>query len=1212
MKEKLKRIKNSINRSNNSKYGFLLSIVALVEIIMIIAVSTFSWVETISSIKISNEGKVGTIDTYTFTDALVGVGSDYNKSIDLSNYFRASGNVHLSAASSADGVNFFFPKVANASGNSSTSTYRKGTLDDKNTNYLSFSFKVTAKESNQNFFFESVPTFYADSEPITNKNDIRVAITVKDSDGENIRIYSYKAGAENVVADVDGNFVKESTIYAFENFTDNTATETDEMLFSVNKDETKTITVTMWLQDFSNADDRNAYSGKTISAEGFKIVTATKMTQITFVDKTSKFNSTQDPEENTWQWVGNDDAKMWVRTASGSNYEMTKATVAAGSAPMWTVSIPTDQMSDNNSDMYFYRTDKDVTENPQNNKLNYWKTKFADNKNVNPVFTAYGSSQNSDGLVYGTWGDLSEIQLYSDGTDVLPTPSSLTALDITKVTLKNSNNIAVEMNFNKTNIDSPFWRAYIPKDDYSKNLTFSFNGHNISASNRVTSADVSTYYVTSATTGYWQPPSEVKVYVYAPHTDRGTVSVTGGAANATSVKVTKGTSVTVTTTPKDDYAFEGWYTDPDCTTLASQGNDQSFTFRASSTTTPYIFYAKFQYNVRLTAVTDNDSDTEHGCTVQINERTKGVNVNAYVKDGQSVTLKAIPNDENYVFDGWYDKNNEPIKDSSDAHIKTPKITIDSLDKPIDYYAHFKVKYFTLAAYASTNGVKGDATGGGVKFNTQTDFLGYATTSVKYTDTATFIASVNEAAGYEFKGWYSDEACTIRVCCDATGACTHTSYDVDKTTQYKDGKPLYAKFELKKYEVKAVATKDTSTTESADGGTVKITVGDNSNGPDSHASLTVTHGSKVTFTATANEGSGYRFFGWFDKDGNSVNSNPEFTTTNGVSSPVTYYARFGKGTTIYFTDYYAEEEGFDAYAAYFYGVIDEGGWPGKKISHDSDGNVITDEATGYCIYTNDTVSSGQFQVIVNNNKADRDPAKAQYPRKNDPGLIGDCGNTYFFGKITDMTSFNPISVGINAVTYDENGDTVQESFSGGSIKVGFNTYTEAKTLSRQSGDNFYATPQHAEGYEFAGWYTDESCSQSVDSSAVTDNKLKIVPTDGTTYYAKFVKKTSTGTKTIFFANSQWTEDTIYCYAWKSGYGKNEAFPGEKMTKTSETNSSGHYIYSIEIDSNFENVVFAGNNSSDKREQTVDISLGTNTKFCLTGNKDSSGKYKYTTY
>lgn len=1190
MKEKLKQIKNSINRSNNSKYGFLLSIVALVEIIMIISVSTFSWVETISSIKISNEGKVGTIDTYTFTDALVGVGSDYNKSIDLSEYFRASGNAHLSAASSKDGVNFFFPKVANANGSSSSSTYRKGTLNDKNTNYISFSFKVTAKESNQKFFFNSVPTFYADSEAITDKNDIRVAITVKDSNGENTRIYSYKAGTENVVADVDGQFVTESTIYAFNNFTDNTSEEADRMLFSVNKDETKTITVTMWLQDFANRDDRNAYYGKTISAPDFKIVTATKMTQITFVDKTSGFNSTKESTQNTWQWVGNDGAKMWVKTASGSNYEMTKATVADGSAPKWTVSIPTEQMGDPNADMYFYRTETTVDGDLQNNYLNYWQTKFADNKNVNPVYTAYGSSQNDDKLVYGTWGDLSEIQLYSDGTDVLPTPSSLTALDITKVTLKNSNNIAVEMNFNKNNIDTAFWRAYIPKDDASKNLTFSFNGHNISASNRDTKADVSTYYVTSATTGYWKPPAEVQVYVYSPHTDRGTVSVTGGAENKTSVKVTKGTSVTVTATPKDDYAFEGWYTNPECTTLASQGNDRSFTFSATSTT--YKFYAKFQYNVRLTAVTDNESDTEHGCTVQINDGTKGKNVSAYVKDGKSVTLKAIPNDENYVFDGWYYKNNEQVKDGSDAHIKNPIITIDSLDKPINYYAHFKVKHFTLEAYAAT-------TGGGVKFNTDSVYSNYAKTSVKYTDKATFMASVNEAEGYEFKGWYSDEACTNRVCCKSTDACTHTSYEVDKTTQYKDGKPLYAKFELKKYEIKAVATKDASNTESADGGTVKITVGDKSNGPDSHASLIVNHGSEVTFTAKEN--SGYKFVGWFDKDGNSVNSHAEFTTANGVSGSITYYARFTKGTTIYFTDYYAEEEGFDTYAAYFYESISEGAWPGKKISHDTNGNVITDEATGYCVYTNDTVSSGQFRVIVNNNREDGSTEKLQYPRVDVAGLTGNCGNTYFFGNAqqSSMSSFNPISVGINAVTYDENGAKAQDGFSGGNIKVGFNTYRTAKTLSRQSGDTFYATPQPADGYEFVGWYTDEACSQKVTDSAVTNQKLKIVPTNGTTYYAKFVK--SATNKLYLKPNSYWTQESARFAAYFMNSDKT-------VTKWESMTSTGNGYYEVTIpDGDWKHVIFcrmnpgtSENNFNDnvKWNQTNDLPIPTDGTNCYT--------------
>lgn len=1191
MKEKLKQIKNSINRSNNSKYGFLLSIVALVEIIMIISVSTFSWVETISSIKISNEGKVGTIDTYTFTDALVGVGSDYNKSIDLSDYFRASGNAHLSAASSADGVNFFFPKVANASDSSSSSKYRKGTLNDKNTNYISFSFKVTAQGSNQNFFFNSVPTFYADSEAITDKNDIRVAITVEESNGDKkTRIYSYNAGTTNVVADVDGAFVTESTIYAFNNFTDNTAEEADRMLFSVNKNETKTITVTMWLQDFADTADRNAYSGKKISAPDFKIVTATKRTQITFVDKTSGFNSTTTPIQNTWQWVGNDEAKMWVRTASGSNYEMTKATVADGSAPKWTVSIPTEQMGDDNTDMFFYRTENTVDSDPQNNYLNYWQTKFADNKNVNPVYSAYGSSQNSAKLVYGTWGDLSEIQLYSDKTDVLPTPSSLNALNITQVTLKNSNNIAVEMNFNNKNIDTTFWRAYIPKDDASKNLTFSFNSYNISASNRDTTADVSTYYVTSAATGYWKPPAEVQVYVYSPHTDRGTVSVTGGAENETSVKVTKGTSVTVTATPKADYAFEGWYTDPECTTLASQGNDRSFTFSATSTT--YKFYAKFQYNVRLTAVTDNESDTNHGCTVQINEGTKGKNVSAYVKDGKSVTLKAIPNDENYVFDGWYYKNNEQVKDGSDAHIKTPVITIDSLDKPIDYYAHFKVRYFTLKACAVTKGDKGDATGGGVKFNTQTYYSNYATTRVKYTDKATFIASVNEAEGYEFKGWYSDEACTKRVCCDATDACTHTSYEVDKTTPYQgENNPLYAKFELKKYEIKAVATKDASTTESAEGGTVKITVGDKSKGPDSHASLTVTHGSKVKFTAKENNG--YKFLGWFDKDGTSVNSKPEFTTDNGVSGSITYYARFSKGTTIYFTDYFAEEKSYNAYAAYLYhgDTKYEGEWPGKLISSDSNGNITTDEETGYCVYTNNTNTSGDFKVVINNNNKG-----SQYPSKEKEGLSGTFGNIYFFGndQQSSMSDFNPISVGVNAVTYDENGAKVQDSFSGGNIKVGFNTYSTAKTLKRQSGDTFYATPQPTDGYEFDGWYTDEACSQKVTDSAVTNQKLKIVPTDGTTYYAKFVKS---ATNKLYLIPNEWTADSARFAAYFMNSDKT-------VTKWESMTSTGNGYYEVTIpDGDWKFVIFCrmnpdttDNNWSNKWNQTKDLEIPTNGTNC----------------
>lgn len=1206
MKEKLRRIKNSINRSSHSKYGFLLSIVALVEIIMIIAVSTFSWVETISSIKISNDGRQADIDTYTYTDANVGVGSDYNKTIDLSNYFRASGNAHLSAASSADGVNFFFPQIASVG--SSAKAYRKGTINDKNTNYISFSFKVTAKDSNQKFFFNNVPQFMADDEPIADKNDIRLAITVADSNGgaESTRIYSYEAGTEKVVADSNGGFVTDSTIRAFKNFTDNNSEDPDKMLFSIDKDETKIITVTLWLQDFKNINDRNAYSGKTISAKDFKIVTATKMTQIAFVDKTSGFNSTTSPIKNTWQWIGNDNAKMWVRTAAGSSYQMTKATVSAGSAPMWTVSIPTEQMGDENSPMYFYRTESSVTSNPQNQNLNFWETKFADNNNVNPVYSAYGSSINTAGKVYGTWGELSQIQLLGEDQKTLPTPTSETALNITKVTLKNSSNISIEMNYN-----NGFWRAYIPKDNASKDLRFNFNSNSINAVNRDITEDISTYYVTSSKTGYWHPPAEVKVFIYDAHKNRGSVKVSGGPENATSVKVTKGTSVTVTATPNEDYAFEGWYTDPDCTVSASQGDNSSFAFTATSTTTPYTYYAKFQYNVRLTAVTDNEDDANHGCTVQINNGEKSEKVNAYIKDGNSVTLTAIPNEENYVFDGWYDKNNEQIKDKNGAHIKGEVIKIDNLDKPVDYYAHFKVQHFTLEAYAATNGVKEDNSGGGVKFNTQSVYDKYATTSVEYTDKAQFMANVNVAAGYEFKGWYSDEKCTNRVCCKSEDACSHTSYEVDKKTPYKT---LYAKFELKKYTVSAVATTGTSTAESSDGGTVKITANGNSTTASSNVSMIVTHGTTVTFEATAKTSDGYKFVGWFDKDGKSVNTNAKFTTTNGVSSSVTYYARFSKGTTIYFTDYFVEEdtEKYDAYAAYVYkdnnGV--DGDWPGKLIS--PKGTIKTDEATGYCVYINESGVSGDFNVIINNNNNGK-----QYPAKDVPGLKGTFGNTYFFTNTksagANMDTFDPVSVGVNAVTYDKDGNKVSNGFSGGTIKVGFNTYSSLKTLSRQKGDTFYATPQPTDGYEFEGWFTDANCTTKVADSSVINNKLKNVTTIDVTYYAKFVASASTDKKTIYFTNSnnhKWQEDTIYCYAWKDGYGENAEFPGVKMTKTSETNAFGEYIYTIEIDSKYDKVIFCSN-SSGNREQTVNIVLGIDRKFYLSGEKDGNN-YKYATY
>ena len=94
---------------------------------MILLVSTYSWVETISSIEITNSA--GQVDDYTFTNALVGTGEGFSgQPIDLAKYFRASGNVHMASASSKDGREFFFPQLAKTG--STENKFRKGNIND--------------------------------------------------------------------------------------------------------------------------------------------------------------------------------------------------------------------------------------------------------------------------------------------------------------------------------------------------------------------------------------------------------------------------------------------------------------------------------------------------------------------------------------------------------------------------------------------------------------------------------------------------------------------------------------------------------------------------------------------------------------------------------------------------------------------------------------------------------------------------------------------------------------------------------------------------------------------------------------------------------------------------------------------------------------------------------------------------------------------------
>lgn len=1066
MKEKLCAIKNALTKKNKSRYGLLLSVVALIEVLMILLVSTYSWVETISSIEITNT--IGKIDTYTYTNAEIGTGSGYSGTpIDLEQYFRASGNVHLATASSADGDNFFFPKVANAGAKSNS--YRKGTINDKNTNYIRFSCRVQAKGTSATFYFDKVPTFKIGGTEVTD-NSVRLAISISDSvDSEgSTSVYSYNAvDSENVVGNVNGTKVTTTKIHPFSDYVNN-GEDAGEILFTVPKGGEKIITFTLWLQDSGDPEMNAKFSGKTVSSDDFKIVTGVKTTKINFVDRTSTYN-TEDTTTNKWNWIGNDDAKMWVYAPSGNAYEMTKD---SSDPTTWSLTVASELLGDSNRDFYFYRTANTVTSNPQNNYYNFWKTTLSSaGTTAIPTYTAFGNTKSGSVEGFGTWSDVAEIKVLGDNAEnVLKTPGATDTPQALTINTAAAG-ISVEMNYNNN-----FWRAYVPNDSNSRNLTLKIKKNDtttytIAAGNRDLTESASTYRVTSSSTGYWEEPAIVKVIIPNEYNSMGSVKVSGGPSGATTVKVTKGTTVRLTATPaSDDYAFEGWYSDEACTKLASSVSQYNVT--ASEKNKTYTYYAKFQFNVRLTAKTDGVADDASGGRVQINDDgTPGAKVSLPVQKGGSVKLIALPNTEDYEFMGWYDSESRLVYNNTQTTVE-----ITDLQKPINLYAVYNVKKFVLKAYAATNGnpgESGNATGGTVKFDSQTSSGAYAIVEVDYTDKATFVAIVKDTDGYEFVGWYSDAACS-----SSKLVTTELTYTVDKNTEYRI---LYAKFVLKKYNASAVAVTN-GTEGSATGGTVQITADGVTTAAGKSVTTKVTHGTTATFTATNK--TDYKFVGWYDKasGGNLVSSSPTYSAT-GVAGDIKLYAIF---KTVYTVSLTARTDGVDG----------------------SSGGTVKAGSSAAGATSTVSVNHGDSVKII------ATPSSAAYSFVKWSNASGTS-----YGSTAEVTLSNVTS---NLTLY---GDFVKKTFTikayavsegiqgsdGGTVSFTTQAASEAYvsvTVDYNGSATFKAFVNSSDGYEFKGWHEKADCTDTA-VSTLNEYPLSDIQADKT-LYAEFALKRYTVT------------------------------------------------------------------------------------------------------
>lgn len=934
----------AFGKNKKTRKGFILTMVALVEVLAISVVSVSAWVETISTITIKAEG--AKIDNYVYTNADIGSGEGYStKTIDLTKYFRAAGGVHLASASSSDGENIFFPIKKSDVSKFGVDSYRCADVNDKNVNYIDFSFNVkvdkTFNANHAEFYLDQVPKITIGGADVSG-NLVRMAIT--DTDTQNTVVCGYNAGSDNVVNTADGKEVP-GKVQAFSDFVVSSESIPTE-LFRVDKGSSKTINIKVWLQD---DDAATTYAGKTVSISDVKIVTQNKKgNKVYFVDRTV-----------------NEDIKNWTKGVTFQQGDKTPVTMKFNE----------------NSHTYsceYTPADGDTIVKFTSEGGVTWTTNMKSlNSGESMYYTAYGN-RNESNAGYGTWGEVIEISVSSKTADVLPDTGNVSSVYM--VPNQSDTNSKVRMPFTA---DKKNWVGYIAKEK-ADNMTFSFknNGKNyeIPAPNRGNST---LFVVTSATTGYWDPPATITVT--AGTNDAGTAlgepKVSYNGLSSTTISVTPGTKVKLMANPKTGFVLKNWVYSDTSAVADGIGSDGSFTPTASGNynfTAVYVESLTFEayvrtYDGKVLSESTTGGSVEIKCgnqnsTVDSNDGTH-ITLNA-VKDS-TVTYYAKAND-GYVFDGWYtDADCETgLENSSD------KYELANVEASKKLYAKFKIDIYTVEAYTQYGNEAPFGNAGKVSFDNKA-YKSQVTTTVNRNGEVTFYAKPEK--GYAFIGWYATkDAADPKVAvkdCTLNGGVYSTKINIP----YSDVKTyeLYARFKAL-YTVEAKAMYNNENVDEA--GTVKVA--DRDAGKSS--SKPVMEGDDVTVEAIANKG--YKFVGWYTDENCSK---PYFTENNEASSKtfkvskgVTLYAKFELKTDITF-------------------YLNDGGlWSGDKAKlaayvWDDNGNKkwLEVSKTDYDNYYSFALDNNQWKQVI---FVRYDPSKNlnDFPTEN--------WNGYVWNKTSDIT------------------------------------------------------------------------------------------------------------------------------------------------------------------------------------------------------------------
>ena len=257
--------------------------------------------------------------------------------------------------------------------------------------------------------------------------------------------------------------------------------------------------------------------------------------------------------------------------------------------------------------------------------------------------------------------------------------------------------------------------------------------------------------------------------------------------------------------------------------------------------------------VEITSVTDT-SDTNYNAAYNANGGKS-----YHAETDETITATATAKD-GFTFEGWYDASGKLITTNTTYTYVETKESVNT------YYARFSGSVTQTYIRQVKNGDTWE--------DTTDDKIG---TLGRYTYTDAVGMPISSTAtagtGYKFVGWYDSTGNKVADTMLINDGAT-ISYTTTGNATY------YARFETV-YTVKFVAqTKQAN-------GSFKT---DNVGGKVSVASVTDVDGAAASSKATAN--SGYKFLGWYDKDGNQLSTDATYsTTTTLATNNVTYYARF---------------------------------------------------------------------------------------------------------------------------------------------------------------------------------------------------------------------------------------------------------------------------------------------------------------------------------